>query len=187
MAFLSLVDDRERKLIENGLDKSFTVDHLEIGDIVFKRHDGSYICIIERKTVSDYMSSISDGRLKNQAIRIKTYSNEAPVIYIVEGHLPDMTSKSQGYGGLSTDSLYSSIIGKMVRDKFSVFNTKSLSDTIILLHKIQKKISGLDISEIGSGKVPTDIDYLKTIKITKKENMTPKLCYISQLAQIPNI
>lgn len=182
---MSFVDYRESKLISNGLDKSFVVQNLEIGDIVFKRLDGSYICIIERKTVSDYVSSISDGRLKNQAMRIAEHSNGAPVIYVIEGHLPDMSpTVSHMTGGVTVDALYSSIIGKLVRDKFSIFNTKSIAETVLFLHKVQKKISTINWNTTS---VSTDMDYLRTIKITKKENMTPKLCYISQLAQIPGV
>ena len=67
------LDTRERALITlfNGRDSDHRVELLPVGDVVCE-----YICsgtswIAERKTASDFVASICDGRFKEQRSRCK--------------------------------------------------------------------------------------------------------------------
>ena len=72
------------------------------------------------------------------------------------------------------------------RDKLNVIRTKDVSETASILYKIGNKI--IKNPEFFQNDSETsNINYLDTIKICKKDNMTPKLCNIVQLSQIPGV
>lgn len=79
---------------------------LDVADIVIERADGSFALFIERKTWSDLVSSINDGRQKEQKARlmkeveersargqraIMTYLIEAPSVPPVSAGPPDVS------------------------------------------------------------------------------------------------
>ena len=62
-----LIDNREQELIKI-LDIPFERKNLLLGDIVYANEDKEYI-IIERKTISDLLSSVKDSRYSEQSER----------------------------------------------------------------------------------------------------------------------
>lgn len=189
-----IIDSREDKLIKmleaDILKKEcghveFDIEQLDVGDIIF-RHKGQIICAIERKTYEDYASSITDGRSKNQTIRISQLKKDNPdvlIIYLIEG--TPLHKDHRFRNGITRDSLYSSLINKLVRDKFTVFHSANITDTALIVVKLYDKL--LEHHSKNDKKIDTDerLDYLKTIKLAKKENLTPTNCYLCQLSQIP--
>lgn len=189
-----IVDCREDKLIDalesDHLKKEcdhmmFDVAQLDIGDIIYKVND-QIICLIERKTLEDYASSITDKRTKNQSLRISQLRKEnedVQIFYLIEGAFIQKDHKYRN--GITRDSLYSSIINRVVKDKFIIYRTADIYDTALIVTKIYDKL----LETIRKKDVPTDerLDYLKTIKLAKKENMTPQNCYVCQLSQIPGV
>ena len=79
-----IVDRREEKsavpslLIKHGLSVRFDV--LEVGDYALPGD-----ILIERKTVNDFISSILDGRLFDQALNLSKASNNPT--FIIEGDI----------------------------------------------------------------------------------------------------
>ena len=74
-----IIDEREVSLYEkcisvvqtNNLNTiSVIKEVLPLGDIIFKTNEDSLICIIERKSLNDLMSSIKDGRYEEQSHRL---------------------------------------------------------------------------------------------------------------------
>jgi ERCC4-type nuclease len=62
-----IIDIRESSLYEKCLAfdsklTSFSKEVLTIGDIVIKSNDDIKMCIIERKSLQDLLSSVKDGR-----------------------------------------------------------------------------------------------------------------------------
>jgi ERCC4-type nuclease len=175
----------------------FDLIQLEIGDIQMKLNE-NVLCLIERKTLADYASSITDGRSKNQLIRIKKLRQENPkmlIIYLIEGENTDKDYKYRN--GVKRDSLYTSFVNKVIRDNFTIYRTFDINDSALIVTKIydrlvaelknESSLSNVDNPETLKFKTTSNDDYLKTIKLSKKENMTPQNCYICQLAQIPGI
>ena len=77
-----LIDNREQELIKI-LDIPFERKNLLLGDIVYANEDKEYI-IIERKTINDLLSSIKDGRHREQKMRLmNTNKNKVHYIYII--------------------------------------------------------------------------------------------------------
>lgn len=188
----TVVDNREHKLIgelhQQFNQMSFNVEQLEIGDIVYK-YNNDIVAVIERKTLDDYCASIADGRLHNQSIRIGQLINTI-VIYLVEGVCNSKEYKFRG--NITYDSLCSSFVNRIIKDKFVVYRTQNIQETAHFVHKMSDKLEEYYSTNqvINSGdvqQVNSQVDYLKTIKTSKKDNMTPHNCYLCQLAQIPGV
>mgnify|MGYP000997877421 CR=1 FL=1 len=174
------IDSREEKLIQvlERKDKEyehmmFDVEQLDVGDVMYK-YDNRVICVIERKTIEDYAQSIVDKRLKNQAIRISELRKEFPmmiVVYLVEGHFLQKDHKFRN--GVTRDAMYSSMINRIVKDNFTIFHSSDIYDTALVVAKIYDKLN-----EMYTNITHDDpkLSYLKTIKISKKDNMTPENC-----------
>lgn len=193
------VDYRESSLIEElkKISQPFSIENLILGDIVYKSN-GIPVCLIERKTIDDYVASISDGRLKNQSIRIKSMKDDNPnlsIIYLIEGKMPkNAGSQETKYRcNITSTALYSSLIGKILRDNFSLYFTGDVAESAFVVKKVLDKL--MDLSKkgelsinnmVGTG-ISNEKDYADTIKLEKKANMTPKMYFTCQLAQIPGM
>ena len=82
------IDQREPEQLKRFFTDKYDyviLDNLHLGDIVITYMDLKLI--IERKTIDDLASSIRDGRLREQKIRlIKNYPRKN-IIYIIEGDI----------------------------------------------------------------------------------------------------
>merc|ERR1712086_1120209 len=93
------IDYREnliKKYFENHDElKKFTeIKNLDIGDLIIEVNNKPLI-LIERKTIPDLASSISDGRLREQKHRISLSNfTKSQVIYLIEG---DLNQQLYGY------------------------------------------------------------------------------------------
>lgn len=185
------IDYRESDFIDyNLLSVPFVKVNLQLGDFRFVRKDMNdnekVLCIIERKTITDYVASISDGRNKEQTFRINEYLDNnvnnnlhvPKIIYLIEGEIPINNYKFRG--GITGDSLYSSICNKMIRDNFYIFQTKNLNDSAKFIDKLYSKYS-------QHKEETKNNDYSKTLKLSKKDHLTPDIWFKLTLAQIPSV
>ena len=181
-----LIDNRERSLwkILNERDLDIYKDviniqniQLDIGDIHIKFDDNLYI--FERKTVSDLLSSINDGRYREQKARLKS-SNAKSISYIIEGD--NITSNKNKNQKKLTSVYYNSIF----RDNINVLFTKDFEETATFLLLLATKM--IDKPENYKGVIEEKeyIDVCK-IKTEKKMNIDKDNCYLLQLSQIPSI
>uniref|UniRef100_A0A6C0BK07 ERCC4 domain-containing protein n=1 Tax=viral metagenome TaxID=1070528 RepID=A0A6C0BK07_9ZZZZ len=187
-----IIDSRENKLIRalesDYLKKEcnhliFDIDQLDVGDIMYQ--DGSQVvCLVERKTLEDYVNSITDKRSKNQSLRIQQLRKQFPqmiVIYLIEGAFVPKDHKF--YNGITRDALYTSLIHRVTRDHYTLYRSCDIYDTALIITKLYDQLS--QIVSSPSEQDHEKIEYLKTIKLAKKDNMTPENCYLCQLSQIP--
>jgi ERCC4-type nuclease len=150
---------------------------LDIGDIHITYNDDR-TWIFERKTVSDLIASIKDGRYKEQKMRLQSSGHD--VTYIIEGD--DILSKShERY----QNTLTGSYLHTMYRDNMRIIYTKNLMDTCTFILTMAVKITDRPDAFIRE---PVT-DYIDCIKLKSKkiDNITPENCYLMQLAQIPTI
>lgn len=183
-----IYDSRELKLkelLEENKNDTIQLSekYLDLGDIIFKK-DNEEILVIERKTLCDLYSSIQDGRYKEQKIRlISNYSREK-IVYIIEGTISSQNSKFFKNSKSITDG---ALINMAFRDKLTIIRTKDICDTCNILYLLGKKIiKNPEFFSIDSSSNNTN-SYLDTVKVAKKDNMTPSLCNIIQLSQIPGV
>lgn len=174
-----ILDSREHQLIEEfrGDDIEITVKQLNIGDIVIS-YDSQIKIIFERKTISDLISSIKDGRHREQKFRMSEFqkATNCKIIYIYEGDL-DFNG-----GTTNPSSVNGSFINTIFRDDIQIINTKNLKATksflTVFFNKIQKDPSVYFIKSVDS------CVYNECVNKTKKKNTTIDNILINQIACI---
>lgn len=205
-----LIDYREKSIIDyfsKNKNDNIEVKNLDIGDFIFKINDYETI-IIERKTMCDLASSITDKRLKEQKYRILNSNFKlSNIIYIIEGKYVDVK-----YGSVNKKGLCGSIINSLFRDNIKVYRSESTSDTIYFLERMMEKLKKNDknfttniinstnstnielkTNENGEKNEETvsnnvnSIDYLDGVLKAKKKNMTCEYYNQIILINIPGI
>lgn len=182
------LDTRENSLISNiksrdldvYTDKiSINIQQLDIGDVIIQCDDKSWI--FERKTVNDLISSIKDGRYKEQKNRLlSTFDN---ITYIIEGD--DIISSRNERHRTLLSSIYTYTL---YRDDIKLIFTRSVEDTAtFLLTMCTKIIDKPDKFFENNKKINENKSYIDFIKVKKISNITPNICYLMQLSQIPTI
>lgn len=118
------IDDRETSLIKEYVWQNIPheVKHLPVGDLVLGN------CVIERKTGTDFVASLCDGRLKEQSQNM--LHNYKRAFIVVEGKLP-------------TDFNIRSALGMMAsivaRYNIPIINVGSIYETAYLSWRILEK------------------------------------------------
>ena len=153
------IDYRENKLItllenihQNSSSKesskiSLHVSNLQLGDITLKMttnksdiNDHHPDIIIERKSISDLLSSITDGRYKEQSYRLQNSSlHNHNIIYLIEGNID---THKQYYASKQNSHLqyYSSLFSLYYYKGFSVFMTHCIEQTASMIYYFALKI-----------------------------------------------
>jgi ERCC4-type nuclease len=190
---------------------------LPIGDIIINDDKSNEKLIIERKSVSDLLASIKDGRYEEQSFRLNgsAYHNHN-IIYLIEGDI-------NHFNRFKTDNktekltLYSAMFSLNYYKGFSVFRSFSLAETATIIcnmaYKLEKEketkhpfyqnhdlINKEDIVQktedtsnqeedqsIQEEEQQTTKDYVSVIKKVKKDNITPDNIGEIMLCQIPGI
>lgn len=182
------IDVREKKVVEYFRDfPGVVVKALDIGDFQCVI-DGKVVLVIERKSLDDLAASIKDGRYKEQKLRLQTCGSR--VVYLIEGIFKN-TQPNAKLNRLPVKTLVSCILNMCLRDHVQMIRTTSLHHTIYTLQILYEKLMKKPELFVSTKSVPTDItesDIARAIiQPKKKNNMTPRLCSIAQLSQIPSI
>lgn len=171
------VDYREYKVIEllnNDNDKitNYKVENLMIGDFIIKNDDIIHF-VIERKSIDDLVSSIKDGRFREQKQRlIDSIGNPDKIVYILEGN------KNNKYS-LPTSTINSAIMNLLFKHNYKVIFTENQEDTLsnilLLYKKVKDKVFECSIEPINQ------------IKLIKKKDSINNDIFINMLSVIPGV
>lgn len=185
-----VIDSRETQLIELISNKiknyekiSFEVKQLEIGDIEI--WDGENILfILERKTISDLLSSLQDKRYHEQCLRLMSKYPSTKIIYLIEGILNTFKEEQK--------KIVNSCITSLSLEKgFHVFKTASTLETSELLLQCTSKLIKLKSQNrklCFEDNITSDtISYSSFIKTQKKDNISKDNIYEIFLCQIPDV
>ena len=169
-----VIDVRENKLIELFENNNiiFEKKQLEIGDIILEKND-EIILLIERKTITDLIASIKDGRYKEQKTRILSKINVENVLYLIEGRVDNIKFDEKAVFGSVTNMIF--------RDNIKLINTGTIKQSYNLILNLKKKFIE------GTFEPKENLNYNESIKLNKKDNMTNELFNIQVLATIPGI
>lgn len=211
-----VIDNRETalyaKCIELSPNVQIKMDVLSLGDIAIKPNDSSdEIVLIERKSFSDLLSSIKDGRYEEQSYRLIHATNipKHNIVYIIEGMFSQLRAPHE------KKMVMSSIISLNLFKGFSVYRTATLHETaewiLAIASKMEKDISkGRNLAylppqlvEINSETIVSNEDddapepptveatnaknYCSVVKKVKKDNVTNENIGEIILCQIPGI
>ena len=173
------IDTRECKLREllekNG--ESFVTKALELGDILIE-HSKRQI-LIERKTIADFHASLTDGRYKNQKLRLLEWQNmggqtdtRKNIIYLFEEKTGD--NKDKAYWG--------ALVNMILRDNIGVIQCDGMIRTAQIIMDIKKKLDEDKFDELEGGGRNISLE-----GYAKGKYNTPKHCYLGQLSLIPGL
>ena len=201
------VDNRERTIIP-ALTKAcealhgviVAVESMPIGDAGIYSDDGKEMILFERKSLSDLAASIKDGRYSEQSMRLSaTDTHNHNIVYIIEGSL-DAYNYSRNR--VHPDTLRSAMVSLNYYKGFSVSRSWSILETVDVimgyvkkLHKTKDKTAYYkNGKKESSSEEPSSttvgsnsVEYVSTIKRTKKENVTIQNIVTIMLCQIPNV
>ena len=177
------IDTREPKEVISAFGNSesgtVTVENLDIGDYQFWNSDQP-ILVVERKSIADLVSSINEGRHREQKKRLLASWPRESIMYVIEGGTVSTR------GRITPQTVYSSILNTMFRDGISVFRTTSIEETISVLSKIGDKISKGDWKSQAPGNHQDDL--VAQMANSKKSNyVNEKTIYRSMLCCVPGI
>jgi crossover junction endonuclease MUS81 len=204
---LIFVDTRENALYDDIIDRDLDIykdkisivkETICIGDIHIKFNENLYI--FERKTIRDLISSIHDGRYREQKARMLSTYNQKYLSYIIE---EDDIISSKVYSK-NKSTIQGAYINTLFRDNIRILFTKNISETVTLILSIAIKMidnpkkfisssnnANTEISAASSmsQSITDTSSYTDFIKLKKKkiDNIDVNTCYIMQLSQIPHI
>jgi len=192
------IDYREAKLIplvtdlvkspESKYDIQVVQENLDIGDIKIYDQNDNLILILERKSVADLASSITDGRYNEQSYRLNAHPiHNHNIIYLIEGSIESFKS----YSRIDQSAIYSSIFTLQYYKGFCVYNTKNVEQTAKYIYKIASKLckekNKLGFyngnTEKSDGQSYCDVKPI----MTKKSEITPENIGEIMLMQIPGV
>ena len=194
-------DERENSLYQKcvelnlSMNLSITLEKrvIPIGDILVYNDLGKEILIVERKTFSDLLASIKDGRYEEQSYRL-THSSGIhmhSIIYLIEGVFSQLSTSDKKMVNSTMTS-----IG--IFKGFSIFRTASMQETAEWILQCADKID----RDMKKGRIPkyiglqaepiigqelTASSYCNVVKKTKKDNITPENIGEILLCQIPSV
>ena len=210
-----IIDEREASLYH--LCQTFAETHqmkstpiekrvLQLGDIIFTSDDESVVhLVIERKSFSDLLASVKDGRYAEQSHRlIHCFPNPHNIVYLLEGMFSTVHQEKDKKKIISCMASLNYFKG------FSLMRTVSASETaqhiVYLADKMAKELplkkpQTIEISqepsaepssnslEVSSETAPqlTVVPYCSVVKAAKKANITKENIGEIILCQIPGI
>ena len=197
-----IIDEREASLYH--LCQTFAETHqiksapiekrvLQLGDIIFTSDDESVVhLVIERKSFSDLLASVKDGRYAEQSHRlINCFPNPHNIVYLLEGMFSTVHLEKDKKKIISCMASLNYFKGFSLMRTISINETAQhivyLADKIakeLLLNKATKEpyVEGTVGSE-GTAPAP----YCSVVKASKKANITKENIGEIILCQIPGI
>ena len=193
-----IIDEREIGLYEKcksmDIIDSIIKEVLPIGDIIIKTDDDIEMCIIERKSLSDLLSSIKDGRYEEQSYRLINSSghHRHNIIYIIEGMMSTIKNEKE------KSLIYSCITSLNYYKGFSVLRTCNVQETADLIRSLSLKMDKNNKKKIypswqiesnfeNENEAITSSSYVSVVKKVKKENITIENIGEIMLCQIPGV
>jgi ERCC4-type nuclease len=176
------------------------IENLHIGDIIIEI-DGKPFIMIERKQISDLLSSLKDGRYAEQSFRLnESAHHNHNIMYLIEGNINKFNKHK--------NTIYSSILSLNFYKGFSLMNTISIDESAFFICNSVIKISknekdnkppfysntinpiNENVSNSENIEMPiktSDKDYVKAIKTIKKNNINTNNISEIMLCQIPGV
>jgi crossover junction endonuclease MUS81 len=211
-----IVDNREQELLKqiNQLVLFIPVfkqlkiecENLPLGDIIISDENEEKL-IIERKCMSDLLSSIKDGRYEEQSYRLNGMKiHNHNIYYLIEGDVNKLNRFKDNK--MEKLTLYSAMFSLNYYKGFSVMRTFSVEESALFICNIACKLEKSIVSgkkafyqsvisqtveeQVGGTEEAvqteqSDKDYVNVIKKIKKENITTENIGEIMLCQIPGV
>ena len=163
------VDNRERPEVINVGKRVFPdmiVKQLKIGDV---EAEG---IVIERKEIADFLSSISDGRLKKQALNMQPFPNR---FVIIEGDYDRLRAQSRRYRRYSNKTIFGMIASLEMKYNIRVLRVNNTQQFWFMVERLIIKMQDKEVVEYSK-------TYKPKIKAENKKDVS-----LSMICCIPGI
>jgi ERCC4-type nuclease len=141
--------------------------------------------------MADLTASIKDGRYKEQKVRMLSFLPAHRITYIIEG---GYIIGNSGYGyGLAPPVYTGMYANTMYRDGIHLIYVRNTNETAQWISQVAEKLVAkpdcFDTISTGGEENSGAAAYASVCKakVKKLDNITPKTCYLLQLAQIPGV
>lgn len=175
MAISMILDVREAALKDLLEGHYMEMKALHVGDIHFVKEDNEAVIIFERKTASDFYSSIVTKRFAEQRERLKRLClQNVKVCYILENLPGKLDDKQQNlcWGALENLVLYHNMF---------VLPTKDLQHTAAVLIHMLKKVNEKPVT------LHTAYEPATVLEHTRKRTLTAANIFPAMLSTIPGL
>ena len=123
--------------------KNIEFGNLDIGDFIIRNDEDKEVMIFERKSLSDLIASIKDGRYNEQSFRLtQTPLDNRHIYYIIEGNLSDFIYKNNE---IVIKMLYSSMLSLSYTKGFSLLHANGWLDTAEFIIRFMEKLEKIYI------------------------------------------
>ncbi len=177
-----VVDIRERDLMKEMDDIGIPYEKmaLDVGDVLI----GDSL-VIERKTVSDLVSSIKDGRNREQGQRLQASSRK--VVYAIEGSMSyDDAAATRGIRNSALVTF--ALLPGLCDWGHLVVNTATTRQTAHLVAALKARLERVERGERRGGESCEARAYEpNVIKTCRRENVTRSTVFFTQLAAVPHL
>jgi len=135
-----IIDYREKnslvpsELIDEGFDIQF--QELKVADYIIRD------IAIERKTVSDFITSMKNRRLLNQLEELQQYKNRLLVIEGIDEQ--ELYTDSEDWVGMHPNSIRGFLLSILLKHKVPIVYTKNASDTAKFIAVIARKKDSIE-------------------------------------------
>jgi ERCC4-type nuclease len=199
------VDYREAALLQQMNNLILTVpsfksikiktENLPIGDIIINNETEDKI-IIERKSISDLLSSIKDGRYDEQSYRLNGLDNHNHnIFYLIEGDI-NKPNRFKPTNNIEKLTLYSAMFSLNYFKGFSVMRSFSMEETAFMVcnmaYKLEKDLTKRQFypnkNQVVNEKVELVFSPTTSQKIKVEDNVSLNLstdltpCLVADLA-----
>ncbi len=188
------VDIREHTLIkllkalnnDYGFNFDISVERLDLGDISIW-NEGEELLLLERKSLNDLASSITDGRYAEQSYRLNGHSlHNHNIVYLIEGNISTFSGK---WSRIKPGTLYTTMFSIQYFKGFSMIRTFDIMETAEYILRVCDKLSRSS-DKFGfyhESFQPKKKNYAQVVHKEKKKNITPENIGGIILSQIPGI
>jgi crossover junction endonuclease MUS81 len=160
-----------------NVDITFKITSLPIADYIILQDidDNNTIQLaIERKSIKDLCSSITDGRFREQKQRLLDSINDNDKIcYLIEGN----KNASDMKNGLSNTIINGSLLNLSFKHKYKTIQTENKQDTFNMILLLYKKFKNGDFKE-NQITPPSSIKLVKRSDKIKDNKLSYQLCLI---------
>ena len=177
------IDLREHELIQLAHAQHIPIQtmHLPVGDILIQKDD--QVLVFERKTMADLAASIKDGRYSEQRQRLKSTYPFHRITFLIEGSTTSLRTQPTT-ARIASKAIVSALISSQYRDGFHVHHTSNLTETLWYIQEVSQRMG-----EKTQFQAECKEEYGASLRVKtiKRDNVTPELCYLLQLSQLPGI
>jgi ERCC4-type nuclease len=171
------IDNREPSIIKeyfNSIDNKKVITklkNLDQGDFIIKDSNENILLIIERKTISDLLSSVKDSRYIEQSERyLELDIPSSKIYYLIEGDYEKFDKTS-----IEFKTIYSCIFSLSYKKEFSLLFTNNTFNTIVIIEQFLIRLLENKLSS----------NY--KVNLVKKNSITPENINTYMLNLVPGI